>query len=375
MRAPASLFGHRRRWPHGWQSEQPAAAAPRGRSGRRRPPQVKRDDLCLTGNSRIMRHIWRTNGRIWRMFYCKCRIDRLVPCRDDLKKSILGLVMRLLAWLSFSVADIRGYGRNPARDCVKTFVLRHGRRAKVSTRDHRVAANRLIRLRTGLMRHPVAFLRHLSHLRAAMRAGAAGNLRLWCVGLEQGHLMRDAIRIWRGFCHRPDRVRSELDERAWQAQPVGAEPAPGCRRSNLAQAEALITRRRRRHTKPARELLGRVPHRFSVRNRRRSRSPGRSSSPPLPCGSYTWCPLGPICWARTLNVDRPRRCTSSSFHTEMMPIARDSYRAVHACASPTRRCWGRSQPCCRRCSRGRATPCSDSGVGATSRGRARPRGS
>ena len=43
------------------------------------------------------------------------------------------------------------------------------------------------------MRHPVAFLRHLSHLRAAMRAGAAGNLRLWCVGLEQGHLMRDAI--------------------------------------------------------------------------------------------------------------------------------------------------------------------------------------
>jgi len=43
------------------------------------------------------------------------------------------------------------------------------------------------------MRHPVAFLRHLSHFVAAMRAGAAGNLRLWCVGLEQGHLMRDAI--------------------------------------------------------------------------------------------------------------------------------------------------------------------------------------
>ena len=210
MRAPASLFGHRRRWPHGWQSEQPAAAAPRGRSGRRRPPQVKRDDLCLTADSRIMRHLWRTNGRMWRMFYCKCRIDRLVHRRDDLKKSILGLVMRLLAWLSFSVADMRGYGRSPARDCVNTFVLRHGRSAKVSTRDHRVAANPLIRLRTGLMRHPVAFLRHLSHF---VRRDACWSRRqspIMVCGFRAGAFdARCDPEPGQGRCHRPDQVRSE----------------------------------------------------------------------------------------------------------------------------------------------------------------------
>ncbi len=62
------------------------------------------------------------------------------------------------------------------------------------------------------MRHPVAFLRHLSHLRAAMRAGAAGNLRLWCVGLEQGHLMRDAMPMRQRYVARCERLGREPDQ-------------------------------------------------------------------------------------------------------------------------------------------------------------------
>jgi hypothetical protein len=142
--------------------------------GATRQHQVKHDHMGSTAARLGMRHLRRRNApQVAHVVIASGAFAGLSSLRDDLKKSILALVLRLLKAPSSSAPEpqMRPCASRLIASVLWLFSTRP--QPRNTTRNHGSAANPWILFRWGQMRHPVAFLRHPAHRRA--RGGPASS--------------------------------------------------------------------------------------------------------------------------------------------------------------------------------------------------------